>query len=519
MKATQGQRWAIPQLLQFEQYRAIDESQSDADLSERDRSLFQSLPNDLRARPRAYWQWLQRRRQLAPLDVDAGVLFQHAYRGATLVMAMLGLLLGAGVCYGALYYDGTIPVNVALFLAVIVLPQIAMLVLLLLTILLSLVGKNWFAAWYRPAIAVVQWLVSKFWSAASRRNSTEAQQDQALRGEILQQAINLHRPIFANRALRLFQVMGIGFNVGVVVCMLTLLAITDRAFGWQSSLLDVAPSVAQIVTALAWPWRELWGPGVGLPTLDQIENTHIVLGAGSVELQRTDFKAWWPFLLLCVLFYGLVPRLLTWFFAVLREHWLLAKVDFAAYHHQGLWRRMQSIELSSRGRPSQHTPEPNQASTQLAGFNAVQGLVFVLRNSLQRYPAEYLAAWLPTNNPVASNNPLASNEPIDSNSDKLRAVDHLEDVQPGKGKPAYLILEGWQPPIEEMLAELVALAGKLQQQGSDLHLLLLGKPGGAGSKPITERLAEVWRKKLDHFQQANIIVHADLAATESELHE
>lgn len=489
-----GNRWTIARLLQFEQCQSRDKHSDAHSITARDRALFHSLADSERTRPRAYLAWLQDCLSRSPLLPDAGDMFARAYQVSTLLLVLMGLLLGSALCFGALNYDGTVPINVALFLALIVLPQLLMLALLLLSVVFSLLNSGWFRAWYRPLAALGRRLLGWSWQVFGAKPGGEDRNDALLSAEIFNQCFGLHGSLFATRVLRMFQVMGMAFNIGVIVSLVLLLAITDRSFGWQSSLTDSASTVAQLVAALAWPWRDIWGEGIGFPSLPQIQASRIFLDAESASLDNHALKAWWPFLLLCVLFYGLIPRLLAYLFAVVRERWLLSQVTFDAYHYQGLWRRMQSIELTSQGQPSPHSAEASQAQTPMANSSSDIANAYVLQDTLSRYSQGYLSRWLPSGQTQPS----------------ILATEQLSAIPSAASQPVYLIVEGWQPPIEEVLKAVTELAQRLAQDQSDLHLLLLGKPGAAGSKPISARLADVWRKKLDLYQQANIIVHAPI---------
>nr|WP_281423974.1 DUF2868 domain-containing protein [Oceanobacter mangrovi] len=359
---------------------------------------------------------------------------------------------------------------------------------------------------------MAQWLWNRFWKSGARQQFSREQVDDArIRGQLLNQLAQRYKPLFANRAMRLFQVMGIGFNLGALLCVLVLLAVTDRAFGWQSSLTTSAETVHGLVSTLALPWSWLWGEGTGWPSLQQILNTQIRLGQGGQDFAAADFRVWWPFMLLCVLVYGLLPRLLVWAITWLREGRLLDALTFDGYHDQALWRRMHSVAFSSQSLPSDHQGEAATVQTPLQQISASESHLFVLADTLKRYPTAGLQAWLSQSTGAVS---------------EVQPIERLADL--ASNHSCWLILEGWQPPIEETLQQLKQLADGLIRQQADLHLLLLGKPLPPGSdsdgntserpgKPLSARQAEVWRKKLDLLQCANILLHADVdAATAGE---
>ncbi|MCY0965408.1 DUF2868 domain-containing protein [Parathalassolituus penaei] len=510
--------WSIAELLQFEQFREQDRQQDEAVLAERDRRIwreYQATGGEPQRR-RVYRFWLWQRQQASDLpSVDAGQLFGQTLASVSVVLMLLGFLSGICLAGSALYYDGSVPVNVALFLGLIIAPQLLLLLGLVVSVLLSAWVPGWFVSWYQPPLLLLRWLHERIWKRALRYanrsgladrgavNNTggEQQDSRKIRQLLLEQVFDLYQPLLATRALRLMQLMGIAFNLGVLGTLLVLLAFTDRAFGWQSSLTSSPDTVMSILEVLAWPWTLLAGAGAALPSAEQIAATHIQLGGVAGSFQGAEFRAWWPFLLCSVLVYGLLPRVLVWAWSLLRESQLLAAIDFEGYHYQGLWRRMQSIDLHSQSHDQTASVEASQVLSPVEPVRSVSQQVYVLVDTLQRYSRQYLQSWLP---------------PVNGGEHDLLEVKGLAELQAGGNQPVWLVVEGWQPPIEESLAELAAAARRLQVSGVDLHLLLLGKPSPDGSKLVTPRLAEVWRKKLDLLQCPNLMVHADTGAAGSE---
>lgn len=104
------------------------------------------------------------------------------------------------------------------------------------------------------------------------------------------------------RMQQLWLVLGLGLLLGYFA----LLAFTDLAFGWSSTLVDDAHSVAIISRALAAPWAWCW-PGA-VPSFELVEVTRYA----RIQPQATQAYmagGWWQFLLASLLFYNLLPRL------------------------------------------------------------------------------------------------------------------------------------------------------------------------------------------------------------------
>ena len=99
------------------------------------------------------------------------------------------------------------------------------------------------------------------------------------------------------------------------------------AFGWQSTVQVSEGVVHSIVKWLAVPWSWFIPPELAHPTLAQIEGSRLVLKDGIYHLVTPDLVAWWPFLCFAVLFYGLLPRIVLFFFGRVTRKYLLDKIE------------------------------------------------------------------------------------------------------------------------------------------------------------------------------------------------
>ena len=99
------------------------------------------------------------------------------------------------------------------------------------------------------------------------------------------------------------------FFLGSIIYFFFLLVFSDLAFGWSSTLNLSSNTAYQIVDTLSLPWKTYYPDATGslelvketrFFRLDNILNNHI---------SPNEFGAWWDFLLLLMLVYGLMPRL------------------------------------------------------------------------------------------------------------------------------------------------------------------------------------------------------------------
>jgi hypothetical protein len=217
------------------------------------------------------------------------------------VMLLVGTFAGTGVASAAFHYDGTWPVNVLTVLAALVLVQIALVVLSLLLMLPRV-----------PGVSALQDLMSAlnpgaFAAAVYRRF---ARLDER-RADLL--VISAARGPVAMRFARWqmlawSQLAAIAFNLAALVTAAALIAFTDLAFGWSTTLRLDSDNVLHIVNALATPWAGFWPDAV--PSVELIESSRFfrLASAPPAVISAEALTGWWPFLLASIVTYGLIPR-------------------------------------------------------------------------------------------------------------------------------------------------------------------------------------------------------------------
>lgn len=205
-------------------------------------------------------------------------------------LTLCGLVIGVLTMSGLLLVDNQRPVNVLLFLILFIGTQ---LLLLLLTLLVSLMLGGGHdlqlpLSYLNPARLL-------FRRALNR-----------LAGIVRWESfIDVSRLAL----LRWGQLFGIAFNIGAALTFLVILTVTDRNFGWSSTFDMSGELLLALVNGLSSPWSWLiHSATVDLATvnLTRFQGLQTTFDASQVEAMR----AWWPFLLCCIVVYGLLPRLI-----------------------------------------------------------------------------------------------------------------------------------------------------------------------------------------------------------------
>jgi hypothetical protein len=265
-----------------------------AERSRRDRGIGLKLQSrDRLQRVRGWWH------TLAPNEPGAGAHLERMRAAVAAIMALLGAVLGTSVALAAFQYDGSQPVNVVRLIALLVVVP----TLFLVVSLLLLPGRV-------PVLRGLQDLIAPLNPGALALAVFRrlARSSPELASTFDWRAGRSSTARFAKwQLMRWSQVAAVGFNVAALATAALLVTFTDLAFRWSTTLDPDPQFVTRIVHAIAWPWHAFLPSAV--PSADLIaESQFFRLDSGAVATGRA-LAGWWPFTLLTIVTYGLIPRL------------------------------------------------------------------------------------------------------------------------------------------------------------------------------------------------------------------
>lgn len=261
---------------------------------QRDRALGLRLQ---RVRPwRQVCAWLEQVGAAGP----EGAKLATMVRAISALAFLCGLALGAATAAVVFAYDGSRPVNVLYVLAVLVLLQLGLLVLLAVMLLPG--GRFGVVRGIQELLSVLspgRWL---------RTLSVHLG-----RGARLPPSLQRGR-VAKWLALYWSQLFAVAFNAAAVTWALVLIVVSDLAFGWSTTLQFSPQEFTDWLQLLAAPWAQLLPDAV--PSEEMVAATrYFRLDEGSYSIPPADVSvlgAWWPFLIACLVVYGLLPRLILW---------------------------------------------------------------------------------------------------------------------------------------------------------------------------------------------------------------
>lgn len=292
-----------------------------------------ALADDRDLRARLATLWLAHTRA----EAGRGDSTTRALRWAGLLVTAIALVVGAGAASGALHYDGKHPVNVFVFLGLLVVTQIALLALLLWAVVHGSRGLLGAAV---AALARTRWLRG---SVTGKLGAMSARLD-------------LHADAERWYTFTLAQRAAVAFNVGALATCLALVSLTDLAFGWSTTLQVGADQVHAACRAIAAPWGWLLPDTVPARALVQtsqwVRMPGDFVGGGSLAEAVSRSGAWWSFLVLALAVWGLCPRLLACGIGIWRTRRALARVPYDDHRCRALFARMLPDSAHWRGPPA-----------------------------------------------------------------------------------------------------------------------------------------------------------------------
>lgn len=469
-----------------------DRQTSHLDRLKRDRNIGHALSVTATADERvlAWWE------QIAPVEtLSAGDRLERTRRAATAVLTVIGVFLGASLAGVAFGYDGDYPVNLFALLGVLVgVPLVLLLFTLLLLpgrlpgftavqdVLAGVSVGRWVGAW------LDRYAQTDLFAAFPRGRKTSA---------------------FARWQLVVFsQWLAIGFFVGVLTVAWLLVAFTDLAFGWSTTLQIEAASVHRWFVALAAPWSPWLASATPDAALLEVSRFYRLEDGGMPAARAARLGEWWPFVLMTILTYGLMPRLVLLGVAV----WRLDIASRSLLHDDpevtALIDRLTLPPVDYQGDP-EHAPvalEESPSSLPLPAALAAgddSTLVLIWNGALSESAAN---AWLADRFGVKGEEVLGMGvlEGQGSHRDQLERIS--SNVQ-----RLVIFTKGWEPPLLEF-SDFLDLTREIVGDATSLVLVPIDVTG----KQVLKSERDIWARALARHRDSRLYAVAadDLTAGE-----
>jgi hypothetical protein len=432
-------------------------------------------------RARAWWRSVAR-----DGDSSLGARLDHLRTVATIAMVTLGSIAGGAVALTAFAYDGTEPVNVVRLLFLLVGTQLALLVFTL----LLLPGRV-------PGLRHVQDLIAVLnpgaWAAAVFQNVARQPPEVA-------RLFDRHAPRAATVRFAKWQVLywsqtaAVAFNVAALLAAIMLVTFSDLAFGWSTTLDADPAAVTRVAQRIAWPWAAVVPPAV--PSAELVEQSQFFRLEGSAVAASAPraLGAWWPFTILALVTYGLVPRLALLALAAARLRAATMRLLLDDPGVTALLDRMASPEIQTSAAEHDITPPieigvPPTAPRSITG--SARALIW--EGSL---PAEAARAY------ARSHFGLEVTNVTEAGGGELTADRAaLERLAADTALPLLVFTPAWEPPLLELLDFLAEIRRHI---GSGVSIVVAPVPDGPRAVSDVERAT--WTRAVARLADPKLYV-------------
>lgn len=454
-----------------------------AERSRRDRAIGVKLPyRDRVRRVRAWW------RETGPSDEGPGARLDRIRVAITAVTALVGAVLGASVALAAFRYDGSQPVNVVRLMALLVVGP----TLFLLAGLLFVPGRV-------PIFRALQDLVAPLnpgaLALAVFRKAAHASPEIARAFDWRTGRVSAGR--FAKWQLLCWsQVAAVGFNVAALVTAVLLVTFTDLAFGWSTTLNVDASTVARIVHAIAWPWHTLVPDAVPSAALVE-ESQFFRLNGGNGVAAGRALAAWWPFTVLTIVTYGLLPRLALLVLAVARLRAATRALLLDDARVTALLDRMAAPAVETKA--AEHTELGTPPAPSAADIRKITGSARAViwegctsADAARAHARHRLGLDLTAITEAGGSRTLGADQ---------AALDALAASGPG---PVVVFTPAWEPPLLELLDFLTEVRRRVGKEHS-----IVVAPVADGDGTVSPVEHDTWSRAMGKLRDPQLYVEAN----------
>ncbi len=527
-------QWTLDDIADYEYLTFCDQEKDEDVLHERDRNIYLRWPRkakDLRlegsGKPSLLHFWLdQRRHELANAEkillpgasVASGLTFLKT------LLILFGLLSGFGLVKNLLQYEGNNPTNVSYYFLFVILIQI---VLILLAVLVSVLRKLGSADHMRQQLSlatellrpVFTWFAEKAYASRLRLIPADTRLQMLAWRDTLTARSGLYTQAIRWHLVAIVQWFGIAFNAAAILTFFVMIVFSDRAFGWQTTIEFASDTrVYQLCRTLALPWSGFLGEGLGFPDPQQIAVSRIILHQPITDLSAGALHAWWPFLMMATVVYGLLPRVLLAVWIHTKVRTVSRTLIFNEYESDKLCRRL--ITPVFMETPQEQNEQQEEVVPTPVQYQDVQAVIQKPSNQGQGESLILLS--------VDLEDELNTQSLSEALTQRFGSVvqeclifgrsgadDLLTEEVIRSKKIAYLFLidQDWNSPIPEDLDRMQKFISAAGDQ-SLLAVLLTGTPTDGSPTAVDPENMQIWKQQIATLRQPRIGVQAVPALVE-----
>lgn len=411
---------------------------------------------------------------------------------ANVFITVLGLLLGWAAAVGVFYFDGNERVNViAIFATIVLLPAI-----LLIPFLLAAAPRQ-ILAWIPGGLALgglarglspgkLALLVNRLLPRSHRETFAR-----------VFQKWERHERLFAGVqkwcVLRWSQLLAVSFQIAAVTAAFCLVVFTDLSFGWSTTLASGnaeqdANRVHALTASIATPWSWAWENAE--PTAELVrESRYFRIESRPVSSEEAArLGGWWPFIVMAMLVYGLLPRLITLAWA---SHRQTSATRHALANLPGLstvLRRLHNLHLQTEANEPEYAGNAAPSTKPVPAYTTVAGTPDVVINWAEVPVSDALLASVLKDLPVHK---AGGSSSLDADANLIKQLGSTEH----QANAILILVKSWEPPLAEFTDFLTELRKSIGD-GREVIVLPVGAGEGDTIAVADSKHADVWHRCL-----------------------
>ncbi len=145
--------------------------------------------------------------------------------------------------------------------------------------------------------------------------------------------------VLAWRLSRYLQSIAICFHLGAACALAWLISFRHIGFYWESTTENMTEKILTIfVKFSSFPWAS-WLPHA-------VPDVHGSRWIPNETSQLPNQTTWWPYLVMCLIIWGIIPRIFFSIVCSINERRKLKQLSFQAPHHRKLWRALDGVRRS-----------------------------------------------------------------------------------------------------------------------------------------------------------------------------
>ena len=252
------------------------------------------------------------------------------------------------------------------------------------------------------------------------------------------------------------QSFAIGYFIGVLVLAGLLVVFTDLAFGWSTTL-NLDPCwVWQVLSGLAMPWTFFLPAAVPDLALVEASRYFRLEGSALAASRAAELGRWWPFVLMTILVYGLLPRCLVAGVAGRQLRRAVRRLLEEGPEITALLDRLRGPAVDfDAGDPEEPVLQDRRAAEMPVLDIDERTAVIVWNNAVEA--AQYPEFWSRRNLPVPARHDAA--EWLDMEA----MLTSIRTARPGR---VLILAKGWEPPLLSFLDFLTAVRNSIGPEAS-----------------------------------------------------